>query len=224
MVPVAGEIRDPAESAWSSPSAADRFASRQCVWRIQFSDRCVEPPGQVRRDLLVGIPAAVRVPSRLHPQKSEAIRMSSRRPPPSRDSRPTCWRTSSPRSSPAMRSPPIASTAPSRASRWAAARASISACTTSTPSRGSAASRRRPTRSRPPSSSPIPRRRSQLKLLWLACGNQDGLIRISQGVHAYLKEHDVPHIWHVDSHGHDPTEWGKTLSLAQRLSNSDDPG
>ena len=60
--------------------------------------------------------------------------------------------------------------------------------------------------------------RSKLKLLWLACGNRDGLIRLSQGVHAHLKEHDVPHIWHVDSHGHDPTEWGKNLYLfAQRL-------
>jgi enterochelin esterase-like enzyme len=60
--------------------------------------------------------------------------------------------------------------------------------------------------------------RGKLKLLWLACGNKDGLIRISQGVHAYLKEHGVPHIWHVDSHGHDPTEWGKNLALfAERL-------
>lgn len=60
--------------------------------------------------------------------------------------------------------------------------------------------------------------RSKLKLLWLACGNKDGLIRISQRVHAYLKEHDVPHVWHVDSHGHDATEWGKNFYLfAQRL-------
>ncbi len=60
--------------------------------------------------------------------------------------------------------------------------------------------------------------REKLKLLWLACGNKDGLIRISQGVHAYLKEHNVPHIWHVDSHGHDPTEWSKNLYLfAERL-------
>ncbi|QDU89562.1 Alpha-L-arabinofuranosidase C precursor [Pirellulimonas nuda] len=60
--------------------------------------------------------------------------------------------------------------------------------------------------------------REQLKLLWLACGDQDGLIRISQGVHGYLKEHDVPHVWHVDSHGHDPTEWGANLYLfAQRI-------
>lgn len=60
--------------------------------------------------------------------------------------------------------------------------------------------------------------REKLKLLWLGCGNKDGLINISQGVHAYLKEHDVPHIWHVDSHGHDGVEWSKNLCLfAQRL-------
>jgi enterochelin esterase-like enzyme len=60
--------------------------------------------------------------------------------------------------------------------------------------------------------------REKLKLLWLGCGNKDGLINISQGVHAYLKEHDVPHVWHVDSHGHDGVEWSKNLCLfAQRL-------
>ena len=90
---------------------------------------------------------------------------------------------------------------PGRACRWAAASRSTSAWRTSTRSPGSAASPRPPTRSRPPSSSPIPRRpKKQLKLLWLSCGNKDGLIRISQGVHAYLKEKDVPHVWHVDGH------------------------
>jgi enterochelin esterase-like enzyme len=60
--------------------------------------------------------------------------------------------------------------------------------------------------------------RKQLKLLWLGCGNKDGLINISQRVHAFLKEHDVSHIWHVDSHGHDGTEWSKNLYLfSQRL-------
>lgn len=58
----------------------------------------------------------------------------------------------------------------------------------------------------------------QLKLLWLSCGNKDGLIRISQGVHAYLKEHNVPHIWQVDGNGHDPTHWRNNLWLfAQRI-------
>jgi enterochelin esterase-like enzyme len=36
-------------------------------------------------------------------------------------------------------------------------------------------------------------------------------IRISQGLHAYLKEHDVPHIWHVDKHAHDFQHWKKAL-------------
>ncbi len=58
----------------------------------------------------------------------------------------------------------------------------------------------------------------QLKLLWLSSGNKDGLIRISQGVHAYLKEKNVPHIWHVDGNGHDATHWKNALWLfAQRI-------
>ena len=53
--------------------------------------------------------------------------------------------------------------------------------------------------------------KQQLKLLWISCGNKDGLIRISQGVHAYLKEKNVPHIWHVDEHAHDFQHWKKAL-------------
>jgi enterochelin esterase-like enzyme len=60
--------------------------------------------------------------------------------------------------------------------------------------------------------------REKLKLLWVACGKKDGLIRVSQGVHAYLKENDVPHVWHVDGNAHDPTEWKNNLYLfSQRL-------
>ncbi|HEY2952984.1 MAG TPA: alpha/beta hydrolase-fold protein, partial [Verrucomicrobiae bacterium] len=47
----------------------------------------------------------------------------------------------------------------------------------------------------------------QLKLLYLSCGNKDGLIGISQRVHAYLKEKNVPHTWHVDEHAHDFQHW-----------------
>lgn len=58
----------------------------------------------------------------------------------------------------------------------------------------------------------------QLKLLWLSCGNKDGLFRISQGVHGYLKEKQVPHIWHVDGNGHDATHWRNNLWLfSQRI-------
>lgn len=60
--------------------------------------------------------------------------------------------------------------------------------------------------------------KKQLKLLYLSCGNKDGLINISQGMHAYLKEHDVPHIWNVDDFGHDPAHWGSNLyHFAQRI-------
>ena len=55
------------------------------------------------------------------------------------------------------------------------------------------------------------RAKKELKLLWLSCGNKDGLLNISQGVHAYLKEHGVPHVWNVDSNAHDPTEWRNNL-------------
>ena len=60
--------------------------------------------------------------------------------------------------------------------------------------------------------------KEKLKLLWIACGNKDGLIRISQGVHAYLKEKGVPHVWHVDGNAHEPTEWKYNLYLfSQRI-------
>ena len=60
--------------------------------------------------------------------------------------------------------------------------------------------------------------REQLKLLWISCGNKDGLIRISQEVHAYLEEQNVPHVWHVDSHGHDGAAWSSSLyHFAQQL-------
>ena len=53
--------------------------------------------------------------------------------------------------------------------------------------------------------------KQQLKLLWLSCGNKDGLIAISQGVHRYLKANDVPHVWNVDDQAHDPITWGSNL-------------
>jgi enterochelin esterase-like enzyme len=55
------------------------------------------------------------------------------------------------------------------------------------------------------------RARAKLRLLYLSCGTQDGLFGISQGVHGYLKEKDVPHVWNVDGHGHDPTHWRNNL-------------
>lgn len=60
--------------------------------------------------------------------------------------------------------------------------------------------------------------RKQVALLYLSCGNRDGLISVSQGVHEYLKQHDVPHVWNVDDHGHDGDSWANNLyHFAQKL-------
>lgn len=60
--------------------------------------------------------------------------------------------------------------------------------------------------------------RKQLKLLYVSCGNKDGLINISQRVHTYLKEQNVPHIWNVDDHAHDGPTWANNVyHFAQRI-------
>lgn len=58
---------------------------------------------------------------------------------------------------------------------------------------------------------PDPEQAKKLKLLWVSCGSKDGLIGVSQAVHAYLKEKEIPHIWHVPAHGHDPNQWKQDL-------------
>lgn len=58
---------------------------------------------------------------------------------------------------------------------------------------------------------PEPSEAEKLKLLWISCGTRDGLFRISQGLHGYLKEQEVPHIWHVTDGGHDPPEWKQAV-------------
>ena len=60
--------------------------------------------------------------------------------------------------------------------------------------------------------------KQKLKLLMITCGNKDGLFHISKGVHTYLKEKDVPHVWHVDGQGHDPTHWAHALyNFSQKI-------
>ncbi|MEO6473467.1 alpha/beta hydrolase-fold protein [Luteolibacter sp.] len=60
--------------------------------------------------------------------------------------------------------------------------------------------------------------RKDLKLLYLSCGNKDGLISGPQSVHAFLKQYDIPHIWNVDDHGHDRETWSSNLYyFAQKI-------
>jgi enterochelin esterase-like enzyme len=65
---------------------------------------------------------------------------------------------------------------------------------------------------------PDPAKANQLlKLLWISGGDKDGLINIGQRTHAYLKENDVKHIWHVDAGGHDFNVWKNDLYLFSQL-------
>ena len=57
-----------------------------------------------------------------------------------------------------------------------------------------------------------------LKLLWISGGARDGLLTYGQRTHAYLKEHNVPHVYNVDPGAHDFVTWNNNLYLfAQRL-------
>lgn len=63
-----------------------------------------------------------------------------------------------------------------------------------------------------------PEKAKTLKLLWISCGDKDGLIDISQGVHRYLKSKEIGHIWHVDSGAHTWPVWKNDLYLfSQRI-------
>ena len=59
---------------------------------------------------------------------------------------------------------------------------------------------------------PDPAKATQmLKVLWISGGSKDGLLRITQGFHAYLKENNVPHIYHVDDNAHDFKHWKNSM-------------
>jgi enterochelin esterase-like enzyme len=54
--------------------------------------------------------------------------------------------------------------------------------------------------------------KKKLKLLYVACGDKDGLFRISENVHKYLDEKQVPHVYRVISGGaHDFKVWKSDL-------------
>lgn len=55
--------------------------------------------------------------------------------------------------------------------------------------------------------------REQLKLLWISCGDQDGLMRFSQRTHEYLQQHEVPHVFYVEPGGHDFKVWKNDLYM-----------
>jgi enterochelin esterase-like enzyme len=58
---------------------------------------------------------------------------------------------------------------------------------------------------------PDPAKAKDLRLLWLSCGKRDGLLHVSQDLHATMQAKGIPHTWHVTDHAHDAPEWKQAL-------------
>jgi enterochelin esterase-like enzyme len=64
----------------------------------------------------------------------------------------------------------------------------------------------------------------QLRLLWISCGDKDGLLGISRKLHEFLDEKKVPHTWHLEAGAHTWTVWKNDLYLlAPKLFLSEPP-
>ena len=59
--------------------------------------------------------------------------------------------------------------------------------------------------------------KAKLKLLWISCGDKDGLIPFSKRTHDYLKANSVPHIYYVDHGYHDFKVWKNSLYMFSQL-------
>ena len=55
--------------------------------------------------------------------------------------------------------------------------------------------------------------KKKLKLLWISCGDADGLISFSKRTHDYLYQNDVPHVYYVEPGGHDFKVWKNGLYM-----------
>ena len=59
--------------------------------------------------------------------------------------------------------------------------------------------------------------KSDVNLLWISCGVDDNLFRISQRTHDYLDEHSVPHVFYVEPGAHDFKVWKNDLYMFSQL-------
>jgi enterochelin esterase-like enzyme len=59
--------------------------------------------------------------------------------------------------------------------------------------------------------------RQQIKLLWISCGDADGLISFSKRTHDYLVQHNVPHIFYIEPGVHDFKVWKNSLYMFSQL-------
>jgi hypothetical protein len=60
--------------------------------------------------------------------------------------------------------------------------------------------------------------RKMIKLLWISCGDKDGLITYSKRTHDYAKANNIAHIYHVIPGGyHDFKVWKQNLYMFSQL-------
>jgi enterochelin esterase-like enzyme len=59
--------------------------------------------------------------------------------------------------------------------------------------------------------------KKKLKLLWISCGIDDGLMSFSQRTHDYLRAHNVPHIFYPEYGVHDFKVWKNDLYMFSQL-------
>jgi enterochelin esterase-like enzyme len=59
--------------------------------------------------------------------------------------------------------------------------------------------------------------KNKLKLLWISCGIDDGLISFSKRTHEYLYENKVPHVFYIEPGGHDFKVWKNDLYMFSQL-------
>lgn len=55
--------------------------------------------------------------------------------------------------------------------------------------------------------------KEQLKLLWISCGDKDGLLSFSKRTHDYLFENNVPHVYYLEPGYHDFKVWKNGLYM-----------
>lgn len=55
--------------------------------------------------------------------------------------------------------------------------------------------------------------KKELKLLWISCGDNDGLLSFSKRTHDYLVRNNVPHIYYLEPGGHDFKVWKNGLYM-----------
>ena len=59
--------------------------------------------------------------------------------------------------------------------------------------------------------------KAKLKLIWISCGDKDGLLSFSQRTHDYLTSNKVPHIYYIEPGVHDFKVWKNDLYLFSQL-------